>query len=86
MFIHVYRSELPEGSTEEGMTLSRSELIERGQVDYRVKVTNTGKRGGGVSALAFISSDVSCNKRKPQYQHQHARTYSPTYIYIRPLR
>ena len=54
----VYRSELPEGSSDEGLTLSCSELIERGQVDYRVKVTNTGKTGGGVSALAFVSSEV----------------------------
>lgn len=50
------------------MTLSRLELIERGQVDYRVKVTNTGKRGGGVSALAFISSDVSEIQREHEAQ------------------
>ena len=55
----MFRSELPEGSTDEGLTLSCSELIERGQVDYRVKVTNTGKMGGGVSALAFVSPEVS---------------------------
>ena len=54
-----YRSQLPEGSTGEGVILSCSELILRRQVDYRVKVTNTGKTGGGVSALAFISSEVS---------------------------
>ena len=41
------------------MSLSCEELLRRGQVDYRVKVTNTGKTGGGVSALAFVSSDVS---------------------------
>ena len=52
------RSELPKGSTDEGVTLSCSELITRGQVDYRVKVTNTGSMGGGVSALAFVSPEV----------------------------
>ena len=54
----VFRSELPGGSTDEGLTFSCSELIKRGQVDYRVKVTNTGKMAGGVSALAFVSPEV----------------------------
>ena len=28
-------------------------------VNYQVKVTNTGKTSGGVSVLAFVTSDVS---------------------------
>ena len=54
-----YRSALPDGSTGVGVAMTCSELMRRGQVDYRVTVTNTGKMGGGVSALAFVSSDVS---------------------------
>ena len=53
------RSALPDGSTGVGVTLPCSELMRRGHVDYRVMVTNIGKIGGGVSALAFVSSDVS---------------------------
>ena len=49
---------MPEGSTGEGLVLSRSELSQHGAVNYRVKVTNTGKMGGGVSVLAFVTSDV----------------------------
>ena len=55
------RSELPKGSTREGLSLTCSELMKQGRVDYRVKVTNMGKMGGGVSALAFVSSEVSCD-------------------------
>jgi hypothetical protein len=51
-------SALPDGSTGVVVTLTCSELMRRGHVDYRVMVTNTGKIGGGVSAVAFVSSDV----------------------------
>ena len=54
-----HRSELPAGSSEEGLSLSLPRLKQMQAVDYRVKVTNTGQMGGGVSVLAFIKSDVS---------------------------
>jgi hypothetical protein len=63
-------SELPEGSTDEGLTLSCRELIGRGQVDYRVKVTNVGRTAGGVSALAFVSSEVKGGPLKELFGFQ----------------
>ncbi len=44
-------------SKSNGLVISRDSL--RGaQVDYEVEVTNTGNRGGAVSVLAFVTSNV----------------------------
>lgn len=40
-----------------GLVINR-ERLRGGQVDYEVEVTNTGDRGGAVSVLAFMTSNV----------------------------
>ena len=63
-------SNLPQGGLEDQPLTLTFEQLELGDVSYEAEVSNTGKMGGSISVLAYISSDVQGAPMKQLFSFQ----------------